>query len=560
MKMMIDNKLTDRFAFSAACLDYAESKLQEKGAPPLTQELLSKEFRISQSMISQIRQNPPKKALSVSKIECYARRQGMSLGELCLELLTMNEMEGKEIPYQDNGRVKSDELLIKALDLTDVIERSLFVEKKENECTVELFYQKTLSKFFRLFADINLRPVATGLFFSHPRHFRTIIANDATATCNVVWFPEEIPSRLRECFCNISKEDSISPQLLKELVFIRPPKNIEPKTENFWVGLTKRRSTDYRDKLKAFIGIVHREKDFFDGFEGGSFSINTVFLFDARTQVPEIAKRVMKLVNNLFRSIYGRELEAHNRNLTTLIGVPLFPSDVRPHSNYYPLVNGKYTMIPEELEAKIGDYLGSFTNKSTLLETIIAAEIWCYDWTAGKFIILSDYFKYVNPAYANRPVLLENRRTSFTDAYRKIFADLHPSPYGQTSQILISKRSTFRYSHRYSISSNKRVHEVINGTMIGIPLLIYDKQNQRLLHSVMYTHFATEIMEPEKQVNEIRRICESEYVDTIRVTARYKARDLDCFSETFFADDKIALEAVPETTFIERRISTHNST
>lgn len=129
---MNDNKSFNRFKFSAACLAYAESKLREKGEYP-TQKLLAKEFQISQSMISQIRQDPPQKALSVSKIEYYARQQGMNLGELCLELLTMNVTENKEeMSYQDNGKMKIDELLIKTLDIIDIIERAISKEKKKD--------------------------------------------------------------------------------------------------------------------------------------------------------------------------------------------------------------------------------------------------------------------------------------------------------------------------------------------------------------------------------------------------------------------------------------------
>lgn len=543
-----NNAEIDRFDLSRACIEYVADKLKQRGVRP-KQELIARELGVGQSMISQASKADSQKPLSYRAIATYANKQKMGLGEFCFELIKLIPAPNMKARKLEVKRFDAQEFLSKTFKHFERISRVLSKEKACGECNAEKFYQKIVTFAFCLLYKSGFNPLATGLFFAHNGYLDSYISHRKhTRAHNVKLAGKRIPQNIRNIL-HRSWAGKRLPNLLKDFTVTRPPKANLPESEHFWQDLTGREAGDSGERLKIYVGRVYLKESVVEDFQGGTYSINMLFLFEHGFQAPNVVCQAMVLLAELARCVYSFELEAHVESVTTLIGTPLLPADIRPHSNYYRYSGGRYTSVPGKLEATVQSFFDELMKNELLRKVIVAAEIWSYDWTKGKFVNLSPYFQYINPSYSKVRVLVNGRTTSLAEVYKKPPAKLSPPPYGLTCSILISRKATYIHGgvRNSSFGNGKEPSHVFKGTLIGVPLIIADRTNDRVIHNVLYIHCAVMIDEPEELVKKMAKIAKAKCKD-IKMIVSAVERKSDGFSDAEFGNMTDTLRAMSDST------------
>jgi hypothetical protein len=213
----------------------------------------------------------------------------------------------------------------------------------------------------------------------------------------------------------------------------------------------------------------------------------------------------MYLLKDLLQKVCILELETNVNSLMQTIGIPLSSRDMRPHASYYSFNGEDFSNSFEQIEASVE----SFLKKITIRENLFAAEIWSYDWTDMKFTELSQYFRYLNDKYRDSKILTkEGAEETYYSVYQK-GAVFEPRPYGKTNCIFKSRQPI--YIQNFTEDPCFKSLGITNGSIIGVPIMLKDRQNNRVIHGVLYLRVLYNNLSLKTILQNIIHLAQKEY-------------------------------------------------
>ncbi len=509
------NQLIDRFKISKALVDLARAHLLAKGVSP-TQARIAEELNVEQSMISQIEAS--KKSFSKEKIELYAEHLGKTFSDLVCELVAMvpaeeppqpaNTIETKIVMIAD----RVDELINQTTLAIELLQKMIFQPKIAGECAAMKFYEKIVRCAFNAFRSTEFPIVCAAIVFRHGLNDRLMVVNDAfnrrAFNLNCC-----IPRNLADA---IEKRVLVRAEsLVEEWSIIRPAAEFSGELDadaHYWEKFTGESAREAGTRLKVFaIGVQRNVAQ-----DEHAHTVSLLFTFRNSMEGNDKIKLAMWLFGQAVQQIHAIELRDNARSIARVVGLSLLPADIRPHDAFYPHAG---TACSEKLEAVVSAFFKRISHDLEIGPLLATADIWSYDWTKGKFACLSQYFRMIKRGPGKKELTYsDGSKITLAEAYERAFESLTPRPYGKTAFILTTRRALIVDRPAPFGSTSSPTHPELDiGTFLGVPIALYDRDNDRHIYSVLYVRCVKQISSAKQLVLRISEIAQ-EFVPELCVT------------------------------------------
>jgi transcriptional regulator with XRE-family HTH domain len=499
----------DQLKLSREFIEYIKRDLSKRNLE-VSNSQIAKEIGVSMSRISQVINNNDSDSLPYKVVARYAAKKGKSFSVFAFELM--------DSVYDDNTNVEESQKctpmgsgsnIEQALELYEMIDSQLTYPKERGQCKANLFFDRVLEKGYLYLKTITPALRSMSLFGKQDNYIWLSVKNEEikkkplTITTNINNIPSNIHRLLEKTWIDIG-----CPVNFRTYNISRLNKEQEEDHSNIYKHFLANDEDRDRDNLRVYALRIYR-RDYPKNNEGNPimdyYTITLFFVFDKNYILPIEIKAVMYLLKDLLQKVCILELETNVNSLMQTIGIPLSSRDMRPHASYYSFNGEDFSNSFEQIEASVE----SFLKKITIRENLFAAEIWSYDWTDMKFTELSQYFRYLNDKYRDSKILTkEGAEETYYSVYQK-GAVFEPRPYGKTNCIFKSRQPI--YIQNFTEDPCFKSLGITNGSIIGVPIMLKDRQNNRVIHGVLYLRVLYNNLSLKTILQNIIHLAQKEY-------------------------------------------------
>lgn len=492
-------RFVTREDLSKGCVEYAVSRLRARGIEP-SQDAIAEELGVTQSMISQVKSGKsPSKSLSHDTIAKYATKVGLTFGQFCTQLLSLVAATRPPPSSTCPRGFSPQDLLARVLTEVEILSRAVILPKPNRNCAADKFYRKILARSYATLAQFDSRHLATSLCIRNSDESTFLISHHESSTKANRWCgtpPVDIDAAIAECVGRTGGD-----RLVTKSTVIQPPASVQGHSGDFWDHLVH----DPRPPLGEEVLLLSVPISTSVSPETSTaMSHSTVMLFFFRQDfvVCETIQRVLWLLATVTQLVYRIELQAHVQGLQKLCGLRLQPADMRPHAAFYGEEGQRCRGGFGQIESATHRYLERIVEDPAIKDSAVAAEVWTYDWTEGRFTCLSPLFRFLNPRLSKMKIrLLDGRMRTLEEVYKEKRSRFVPRSYGRTSLIMTSQQSMM-FTCRRDEHSERGVNPCFpfNGSVIGIPIRIRDAFNKRWIHGVLYLRCERALSEKKRNL------------------------------------------------------------